>query len=93
MARGYARLLVAAPSSDRHLWIAAAVAATLYLPSFDSAQSVRLRGLVPRHADAIAAQVRSARLVGLALVPGAAIVQRNLKPLGRKNRLTSNEVK
>jgi hypothetical protein len=43
-------------------WIAAAVAATLYLPSLDSAQSVRLRGLVPRHAEAIAAQIRSARL-------------------------------
>ncbi len=55
MAGAYARLVVALRYPIVAAWVAAAVAATIYLPSLDQARSLPLRGLVPKHAEAVAA--------------------------------------
>ena len=72
----YARAVVFA----RHLvivgWIAAATAATAFLPSFGEARGSALGSLVPADADAVQTQVRSARLFRLPALSNTLVVQR-----------------
>ena len=56
-------------------WIAAAVAATLYLPPLSTASGVG--GLIPSGAPALRAEYDAARVFGLPLTAQAAVVQRD----------------
>jgi len=58
-------------------WIAAVVAAVVFLPSIGSSGSSSPEGLVPENAEAIAAQERSYELFGYPLLTELAVVQRD----------------
>ena len=58
-------------------WIAAAVAATAFLPSFGEARGGALGSLVPADAEAVETQIRSARLFRLPLLANTLVVQRD----------------
>ena len=75
-ARAYARLVVALRWPIVLAWIAAAVAASLYLPSIGSSSDASPEGLVADNSEAIAAQKRSYQLFGYPLLTESAIVQR-----------------
>jgi putative drug exporter of the RND superfamily len=58
-------------------WIAGAVAATLYLPSLQEAESSRLSDLVPEDAESVATGERSAQLFDVPVIAQTAVVQRD----------------
>jgi RND superfamily putative drug exporter len=58
-------------------WIAAAAAATLYLPSLQEAESIELSGLVPEDAEAVETGRRSAELFPVPVTAHTAVVQRD----------------
>ena len=58
-------------------WIAAAAAATLYLPSLQEAESIELSGLVPEDAEAVETGRRSAELFSVPVIAHTAVVQRD----------------
>jgi RND superfamily putative drug exporter len=58
-------------------WVAAAVAATTLLPSIEESQTGALGALVPSHADALDAELRSAELFGFPLLSRTIVVQRD----------------
>jgi putative drug exporter of the RND superfamily len=58
-------------------WLAAAVAATLYLPNLEDAEGVPLSSLVPEDSDSVAAGRRSARVFEYPVLAHTAIVQRD----------------
>jgi RND superfamily putative drug exporter len=59
------------------LWLAAAAAATLWLPSLQEAESASLADLVPEDAEAVRAAERSAELFSVPLTAQTAVVQRD----------------
>ena len=81
IARAFAWLVVGL----RHVvvlgWIAAAVAATLYLPGLDTAATSPLADLVPKDADAAKVAARSTRLFGSPLFTDTLVVQRDRQGL------------
>ena len=64
IARAFAWLVVALRHIVVLAWIAAAVAATLYLPGLDTAATSPLADLVPKDSDAAKVAARSTRLFG-----------------------------
>ena len=65
-------------------WIAAAVAAVVYLPSLQEAgDETSLVGLVPKNAEALAAGVRSSELFDVPVITHTAVVQRDPDGLSR----------
>jgi putative drug exporter of the RND superfamily len=58
-------------------WIAGAVAATLYLPSLEEAESSRLSDLVPEDAESVQTGQRSAQLFDVPVIAQTAVVQRD----------------
>lgn len=58
-------------------WIAGAVAATLYLPSLQEAESSQLSDLVPEDAEAVQTGQRSAELFDVPVIAQTAVVQRD----------------
>ena len=58
-------------------WIVGAVAATLYLPSLQEAESSRLSDLVPEDAEAVETGRRSAELFDVPVIAQTAVVQRD----------------
>ncbi|MGH3027117.1 MAG: hypothetical protein ACRDMW_01035, partial [Gaiellaceae bacterium] len=58
-------------------WIVGAVAATLYLPSLQDAESSRLSDLVPEDAEAVETGRRSAELFDVPVIAQTAVVQRD----------------
>lgn len=58
-------------------WLAGAAAATLFLPPLGAAGGEPLSGLVPEHAEAIAARTESARRFRVPLLSETAVVQRS----------------
>jgi RND superfamily putative drug exporter len=62
-------------------WIAAATAATAFLPSIEESQTGALGALVPSHADALDAELRSAELFGFPLLSRTIVVQRDPRGL------------
>ena len=58
-------------------WVAAAVAALLYLPRLDEARADALGSLVPEDAPAYRAQVRSAELFSFPVLSNTLVVQRD----------------
>jgi len=66
-------------------WIAAAVAAVVFLPSLqESGGHASLRGLVPKNAESVRTAKRLAELFEVPVITHAHIVQRN--PDGRRTR-------
>ncbi len=63
-------------------WIVGAVAATLYLPSLQDAESSRLSDLVPEDAEAVETGRRSAELFDVPVISQTAVVQRDPNGLG-----------
>jgi RND superfamily putative drug exporter len=59
------------------LWLAAAAAATLWLPSLQEAESASLSDLVPEDAEAVRAAERSTELFSVPLTAQTAVVQRD----------------
>ena len=64
-------------------WIAAAAAASLWLPSVTEGSAATLGDLLPAHSQALATQQRSYRLFGLPLLAQTAVVQRDPAGLSR----------
>ncbi len=62
-------------------WIAAAVLATVALPSIEESQIGALGALVPSHSEALDAELRSSDLFGFPLLSRTAVVQRNPRDL------------
>jgi RND superfamily putative drug exporter len=60
-------------------WIAAAVAAAVYLPGLGSGEALELGGLLPEDSPAIEAGERSQRLFSVPLTADTAVVERNPK--------------
>jgi putative drug exporter of the RND superfamily len=58
-------------------WIVGAVAATLYLPSLQEAESSRLSDLVPEDAESVQTGQRSAELFDVPVIAQTAVVQRD----------------
>ena len=77
LARGYAWVVVGLRHVIVLAWIAAAVAATLYLPGLGGAASSPLGDLVPKDAEATAVAERSTRMFGTPLVADTMVVQRD----------------
>jgi RND superfamily putative drug exporter len=63
-------------------WIVGAVAATLYLPSLQDAESSKLSDLVPEDAEAVETGRRSAELFDVPVIAQTAVVQRDPDGLG-----------
>ena len=83
-ARAAAWLIVALRWPIVLAWVAAAVAAVVYLPSLeDAGDETSLVGLVPADADSIEAGARSAELFSIPVVTHTAVVQRNPDGLSR----------
>jgi RND superfamily putative drug exporter len=59
------------------VWLAAAAAATLWLPSLQDAESASLADLVPEDAEAVRAAERSTELFSVPLTAQTAVVQRD----------------
>ena len=73
-------------------WVAAAVAATIWLPSLEESQTGALGDLVPNDAAALDAELRSAELFGFPLLSRTIVVQRDpegLEPSPRPRRSTA----
>jgi len=81
MARGYARAVVALRFLLLPAWIAAAVAATISLPAFDTTATSGLGSIVPEHSTAVATEKRALREFQLPLLSRVAVVQRNPRGL------------
>ncbi len=62
-------------------WIAAAVLATVALPSIEESQIGALGALVPSHSDALDAELRSSELFGFPLLSRTVVVQRDPRGL------------
>jgi RND superfamily putative drug exporter len=77
VAARFARAVVALRHAIVALWVLAAIAATLLLPSFEEAQTGGLGDLAPNDADAIQAEIRSSELFGFPLLSRTLIVQRD----------------
>lgn len=75
--RAFGRAVIAARYPIVAFWIAAAIAATLLLPSIDQAQVGALGDLVPHDAKAIQTEKRSLELFGFPLLSRNVLVQRN----------------
>jgi putative drug exporter of the RND superfamily len=73
--RAFAFVVVAARWLILPVWIAAAVGATLYLPSLTTSSAIG--GLIPQNAPALRAEYDATRLFGLPLTAQAAVVQRD----------------
>src|SRR5919108_538000 len=81
IARAFAWLVVGLRHVVVLAWIAAAVAATLYLPGLDTAATSPLADLVPKDADAAKVAARSTRLFGSPLFTDTLVVQRDRQGL------------
>jgi RND superfamily putative drug exporter len=66
------------------VWLAAAAAATLWLPSLQEAESASLADLVPEDAEAVRAAERSTELFSVPLTAQTAVVQRDPDGLGEE---------
>ncbi|MGE5689980.1 MAG: MMPL family transporter [Pseudomonadota bacterium] len=78
VARGVAWLIVRLRWPIAVAWIAAAVAAVVYLPSLeDSGDETSLAGLVPSDTESIATGIRSAQLFDVPVITHTAVVQRD----------------
>ncbi len=58
-------------------WIAAAVAATLWLPQLQRSEGAALSDLVAKSSDALRTEARSTRLFGAPITPDTMVVQRD----------------
>ncbi|HWM13703.1 MAG TPA: MMPL family transporter [Gaiellaceae bacterium] len=66
------------------VWLVAAAAATLWLPSLQQAESASLADLVPEDAEAVRAAERSTELFSVPLTAQTAVVQRDPDGLGEE---------
>ena len=73
----FARLIVRLRWPIAIGWVAAAVAATLALPSIEEAQTGALGDLVPDGAEALDAELRMSELFGFPLLSRTIVVQRD----------------
>jgi putative drug exporter of the RND superfamily len=93
LVRAYAWILVALRHVVVLAWIAAAAAATLYLPGLGGAASSPLGDLVPKHAEATEVAERSTELFGNPLVTDTMVVQRDpagLSPAEQRRTLLAS---
>jgi RND superfamily putative drug exporter len=67
-------------------WIAAAIAATLYLPGLGSGEPLELGGLIPDDSPAIQAGARSQELFSVPLIADTAVVERDPSGLSREEQ-------
>jgi RND superfamily putative drug exporter len=58
-------------------WIAAAIAATIWLPQLQQSQGGALSDVVATHSEAVKVQARSAQLFGAPITPDTMVVQRD----------------
>ncbi|MDQ4142606.1 MAG: MMPL family transporter [Actinomycetota bacterium] len=65
-------------------WLAAAIAALVYLPSLEPTRGGGLQGLVPQHSEAIRAEIVSFRLFGFPLLSRTSVVQRDPRGLSAR---------
>lgn len=65
-------------------WLAAAVAASLWLPSLQEAESASLSDLVPEDAEAVSTALRSSELFPVPVTAQTAVVQRDPSGLGEE---------
>ncbi len=77
----FARAVVALRWPIVLAWIAAAALATLALPSIEQSQNGALGALVPAHAAALDAELRSSRLFGFPVLSRTIVVQRDASGL------------
>jgi RND superfamily putative drug exporter len=77
----FGRVVVALRWPILLFWIAAATTATMFLPSIEESQTGALGALVPSHADALDAELRSAELFGFPLLSRTILVQRDPRGL------------
>jgi RND superfamily putative drug exporter len=76
-----ARTIVALRWPIAVLWIAAAVVTTVEMRSIEQSQIGALGALVPRHAAALDAELRSSRLFGFPVLSRTVVVQRDARGL------------
>jgi putative drug exporter of the RND superfamily len=77
LAQAFATLVVRLRWIVVALWLAAAAAATLWLPSLQEAESASLSDLVPEDSEAVRAAERSSELFSVPLIAQTAVVQRD----------------
>jgi RND superfamily putative drug exporter len=80
----YSRAVVFLRAPVIVLWIAAAVAATLFLPGLSNSSTAPIGDIVPEHAKATAAEQRAFELFKSVSTTDSAIVQRNPKGLSQR---------
>jgi RND superfamily putative drug exporter len=79
----FARLVISLRFLLVPAWIAAAAASAVYLPGLGSGQPLELGGLVPKNAEAIRVEQRSAELFQVPLTADTLVVQRDPQGLSR----------
>jgi putative drug exporter of the RND superfamily len=75
--RAFAQLVVRLRWLVVAAWVVGAVAATLYLPSLQDAESARVSDLVPEDAESVQTGRRSAELFDVPVIAQTAVVQRD----------------
>ena len=81
--RLFARLVISLRFLLVPAWIAVAAASAVYLPGLGSGEPLELGGLVPKNAEAIRVEQRSAKLFQLPLTTDTVVVQRDPNGLSR----------
>ena len=81
--RLFARLVISLRFLLVPAWIAVAAASAVYLPGLGSGEPLELGGLVPKNAEAIRVEQRSAKLFQFPLTTDTVVVQRDPNGLSR----------
>jgi len=81
--RLFARIVISLRFLLVPAWIAVAAASAVYLPGLGSGEPLELGGLVPKNAEAIRVEQRSAKLFQLPLTTDTVVVQRDPNGLSR----------
>jgi putative drug exporter of the RND superfamily len=81
--RLFARIVISLRFLLVPAWIAVAAASAVYLPGLGSGEPLELGGLVPKNAEALRVEQRSAKLFQLPLTTDTLVVQRNPNGLSR----------
>ena len=81
--RLFARIVISLRFLLVPAWIAVAAASAVYLPGLGSGEPLELGGLVPKNAEAIRVEQRSAKLFQLPLTTDTLVVQRDPNGLSR----------
>jgi len=86
LAQAFATIVVRLRWPVVAVWLVAAAAATLWLPSLQEAESASLADLVPEDAEAVRAAERSTELFSVPLTAQTAVVQRDPDGLGEESQ-------